>query len=452
LLLALLLAPATARGQDPASSPREQQTVGVEAPPVTISGDEISPAVREVLNPVFQRVANAQRIRATTKLELTTSVGDEVLDTSEGLFQMASQVPNLLSLMAKFDNETVQLLSNGESLFLQFDNRDYVQTDAPASLNSFVAALPIQLGPQPDTMLWLSVAGMEPEQLLLEGLTAIEVTDGEPLDGETTRVVEATRAEGVTWQLRVTTGDDPRPISLLIDMTGMITRANQLDLPEGYAFRMRYSFDKWIVDGPLETDWFEFQTPEGATRYESLEAYQEAANRHPLLGKQAPGFKAETLSGEAVELTDKPEEVVVLDFWATWCGPCREALPELKEVVASFSGQPLRFYAVNVQEEREAIKNFLKDSELGDLPVVLDPEGEVTRAFATTAIPQTVLIGKDGRVEAVHVGFDSDQSLDALREEIETLLEGGRLFEPAAARHDAAESEPSESGSEDAGN
>jgi thiol-disulfide isomerase/thioredoxin len=238
--------------------------------------------------------------------------------------------------------------------------------------------------------------------------------------------------EGLAWELTFTTGTDARPTGLMVDMTEMIKQTNNLQVPEGYSFKIQYDFERWDVDTDLPAGIFEFKPPKDGQRFESLADYMVrdgAIGNHPLLGKPAPTFTARLFEGEEVTFEHDPDgKVVLLDFWATWCGPCVEALPELQQLAEKFKGKDVTFYAVNVNETPEAIGAFLQTHELS-LPVLVDVEGQLTAAFRATAIPQTVLIGKGGRVEAVHVGFDAGKSMSILEKEIETLLAGRRIYQ-----------------------
>lgn len=134
---------------------------------------------------------------------------------------------------------------------------------------------------------------------------------------------------------------------------------------------------------------------------------------HPLEGKPAPAFTAETLDGESVDLTAMlGEKVVVLDFWASWCPPCRKGLPVVAEMAREFADKPVAVYGVNVGEPAEQVRGFLAKAEL-DLEVALDPDGVVAQEYGVRGIPQTVVIGRDGIVHEVHVGlsFNFDGTL-----------------------------------------
>ena len=140
---------------------------------------------------------------------------------------------------------------------------------------------------------------------------------------------------------------------------------------------------------------------------------------HPLEAQQAPGFSLPLLAGGTMELSAHlGTDVVVLDFWATWCGPCRATLPEIAGLHAEYEGRGVQVYAVNIMEEPEMVRDFL--GRLGlELPVTLDSYNEVAMLYQASYIPQTVLIGRDGIVARVHVG---PVGLDALRAEIDALL------------------------------
>jgi peroxiredoxin len=149
-------------------------------------------------------------------------------------------------------------------------------------------------------------------------------------------------------------------------------------------------------------------------------------NTHPLLGQMAPTFAVDTLEDGSATLADAAGSVLVVDFWASWCPPCVEGLPVLRDAVQSFADAdvPVRLIAMNVQEDPATIRQFLDEQGLTDLTVGLDPDGTVAQAYGVQGIPQTVVINPDGRVSAVHVGFH-DGTAAKLQEDIEQAIGGG---------------------------
>lgn len=126
---------------------------------------------------------------------------------------------------------------------------------------------------------------------------------------------------------------------------------------------------------------------------------------HPLEGKQAPTFIGAKLDGSEVALSNHiGNEVVMLDFWASWCPPCREGLPAVAEVARDYRGQPVTVYAINQGEDRDTINAFLSETGL-DLVVLSDEQGDLGALYGVRGIPQTVIIDKTGRIADVHVGY-----------------------------------------------
>jgi thiol-disulfide isomerase/thioredoxin len=97
-------------------------------------------------------------------------------------------------------------------------------------------------------------------------------------------------------------------------------------------------------------------------------------------------------------------KVVYLDFWASWCGPCKLSFPYMQKMVSRYPSSDFTVLAVNVDRQRDRADDFLK--QVGNrLPVIYDPTGAIASRFAIKGMPSSVLIGRDGRVRYVHTGF-----------------------------------------------
>ena len=152
--------------------------------------------------------------------------------------------------------------------------------------------------------------------------------------------------------------------------------------------------------------------------------YGEGGQLVGLIGKPAPDFELETLDGETFKLSDSlGKEVVVLDFWATWCGPCIKALPAVMAAVDEFEGEGVRLVGVNQQEAAGKVGKFL-EAKGWDLQVALDDDvrSPVSSKFGVTGIPTTFIVGKDGKVSMVHSGY-SPGLKDELVKDIKRALQ-----------------------------
>ncbi|MCE9519229.1 MAG: TlpA family protein disulfide reductase [Verrucomicrobia bacterium] len=132
----------------------------------------------------------------------------------------------------------------------------------------------------------------------------------------------------------------------------------------------------------------------------------------PLLGKDAKDFKLKLLDGTSFELSQEKGKVVVLDFWATWCGPCVKSLPEMIESMGEFDSSKVKFIGVNQAEPGPVVQTFLTQRGW-KLTVALDTEQSVGRQFGVEGIPHTVIIGPDGKIAWMKSGYDPDGAKEA---------------------------------------
>ena len=119
----------------------------------------------------------------------------------------------------------------------------------------------------------------------------------------------------------------------------------------------------------------------------------------------APPFSVTTIDGQKISLDELQGKVVLIDFWATWCGPCREALPHMKEIARKFQGQPLIVLSVSVDTDENKWRDFVAKNEM-TWPQYLDHgfNGSVAKSFNVNAIPHTFTIDADGILQDEHIG------------------------------------------------
>jgi len=154
----------------------------------------------------------------------------------------------------------------------------------------------------------------------------------------------------------------------------------------------------------------------------------DAGLESPLVGKPAPDFALELVGGKKFHLADSKGKVVVLDFWATWCGPCLQAMPQVERATAEFKDQDVQLVAVNLQETAAQVTALLERQKL-NLTVALDRDGTVADQYKAVAIPQTVIIDRDGKVARLFVGGGTHLE-DQLRQALKSVLGGDKPNEP----------------------
>jgi thiol-disulfide isomerase/thioredoxin len=140
-----------------------------------------------------------------------------------------------------------------------------------------------------------------------------------------------------------------------------------------------------------------------------------------LVAKPAPDFRLELLEGGHFELSTEKGHIVVLDFWASWCAPCMQGMPEVNAVTQEFKDNDVKFVAINMQEDRLTIASALERLSINP-PIALDIDGATAEKFEVSAIPQIVVVDADGNVARLFIGADSNFA-DQLRQTLQQLSE-----------------------------
>lgn len=141
-------------------------------------------------------------------------------------------------------------------------------------------------------------------------------------------------------------------------------------------------------------------------------------------GGPAPALALKGLEGGVHRLADYRGKVVLINFWATWCGPCRDEMPSIQRLKEKLNGRPFVVLAVNLDEPESRIRNFLSQMKV-DFTILLDPGRSVAKAWDARILPATYIVGADGRIRYTLVGeinWDHEQVVSRISE----LLPSGR--------------------------
>ena len=139
---------------------------------------------------------------------------------------------------------------------------------------------------------------------------------------------------------------------------------------------------------------------------------------------KTPPLQLNNLAGQAVDLSSFKGKVVLINFWASWCEPCREEFGELIHLQEKYDAKGLKIFAVNLAEMKPRITQFLKGNTISDnaIEILLDRNSLAYKTWKARGIPTTFLVGKNGRIEGVWIGSIDNADSDELKGKIEFLL------------------------------
>jgi len=149
-----------------------------------------------------------------------------------------------------------------------------------------------------------------------------------------------------------------------------------------------------------------------------------AADLRPWTGGPPPALALYDLDGRPHRLSDYRGSVVLINFWATWCGPCRDEMPSIQQLRQKLAGRPFTVLAVNLDEPEARIRRFLATINV-DFTILLDPERKVARAWDVRILPASFVIGPDGKIRYSLVG-EINWGHDLVVSRIAELLPAGK--------------------------
>ena len=151
-------------------------------------------------------------------------------------------------------------------------------------------------------------------------------------------------------------------------------------------------------------------------------AFTRSEGSSPKVGHRFPKLEPFALEGKLPDLAGK---VVLVDFWASWCGPCQKAFPSLQKLHQTFESRGFLVLGISLDEKKTAMEDFLKKSGT-TFPIVRDDGGKLSDSLGLDTVPTSFLLGIDGKILAIHEGFEGPEAVQKVSDEIEAALKAAK--------------------------
>lgn len=281
-----------------------------------------------------------------------------------------------------------------------------------------------------DNRLGMAPVGGGPDDMALPPLVAAHVVGEQELDGVVCDIVTSVRARMTPEFVAPDGAKIPAREMRIVETVayartdGLARRASMaVELegipPDGVVGVATFSGVK--VNPKLEDSMFDTSPPPGFTRKDPPTPRGERAERNKVpLGSEAPPFSLKDLGGREVTLASLRGRVVVLDFWATWCGPCKAAMPAMQKIHDDYAGKEVTVLGIDVWERKPEAGPAYFQSKGYSYGCLLEGEA-LAGAYGITGIPTLVIIDRSGKVAFIETGFGPDEDA-ALRAAIDAVL------------------------------
>lgn len=135
---------------------------------------------------------------------------------------------------------------------------------------------------------------------------------------------------------------------------------------------------------------------------------------------KAPNFTLKSMSGENLKLSEYRGQVVMMNFWASWCAPCRQEMPLLEDLYKKYKGLGFTLLGVNVEEDSRKASTLLRSIKVS-FPILFDSKNKVSKLYKVSAMPTTIIIDRDGNMRYLHLGYKPGYERD-YQQQIRALL------------------------------
>ena len=374
---------------------------------------------QSLVDEIAQAYSDVKLYHATVDFSMIRKAG-RWTTTQQGDFIVAFDRINELLKLDTPDTDLVIADKKLRFRFRQIIDR-YVETDAPSPLTyeNITSDVPfLSQWPMVDLAMLLSDSPIQAiSKNTSSSATTLAPAEADPADRPR---VQFESPEG-TFTCSI------NPDSKLIEYVEVDVDTANIGLDSADSMKLVYRYTINSINEPIDPAVYSFavsSTDTAVTSFQQLVSGGGSgggSGEHRLTGEVAPEFELKDMSGNDFKLVDEQADVVVLDFWATWCPPCRRGLPKLQAIYDWVKEENLSvaIYAVNVGERAKDAKRYW-DRQSFTIPVLMDTEGKIASDYAVEGIPQTVVISK-GVVQQVYVGLVPNLE-ETLKQQINELL------------------------------
>ena len=321
-------------------------------------------------------------------------------------FDLTVKKPGMMRVESDNPLLGVSLVSDGKNIWnYKKGANEYTKKDAP-ELQALAKDEGGPLGMMKSPILLSTIVSGDPLAEIEEDVTSKRLVGTETVDGAECDVIEMTQTDS-TARIWV---DRKRKliVKLVLEVGG-----GEKGAGGPATLKITETHKEIVLDDKVPDGEFTFSPPEGAKLVETFtrkKRSRKKRERADLTGKPAPELVLTDLNGKKHSLGNLKGKVVLIDFWASWCPPCRRELPHIQRIHEELGPKGVVVLSVNAEEDDAKLKEFLKEQKV-TFPVLRDTERKASAAFSVTAIPRVLIIGKDGTVAADFTGMKSEEEL-----------------------------------------
>ena len=372
---------------------------------------------------IFDKMSEKMKELNAFSFEISLSY-DELFNGANNNTSIVQKItasrPNSILIDMKEGSTQVNVVSDGTQMYVYLHEfKQYMTNPAPPEISQIVSSSggngPVGLG----FRLLAESISSTPFNQLKSSLTSILYIGKENVQG-----VECDRislvSSNIKWDMWIESGKKRLPRRIVPDLYAIFPEALESD--PNAKLKLEIITSSWNVKPDISDSTFSFTPPEGASKVTTFGA--------PTLtpGQVAPTFELDLLGGGKMNLADhKGKDVVLLDFFASWCGPCRQAMPIVDKVAENFKDKGVVLYAVNERETDAQAKAFADQAGI-KCKIAMDKDGSVGNKYVVDSLPRMIIIDKDGTVQAVHKGFTPALE-EELTAQLNSLIKGKKLIQ-----------------------